>query len=240
MNKIILSFFSLVTVGALWASDGIEITVDGGSDLSSGNGVHEVTTSESGETVVDFHVENNTGASADWKITRLRLNEPQGWSDYVCWGVAGTSGQCYLPSNNNPWNSPQAVTVNNGEAGTLAAHITPGSNETGMFRYYIVADGNYVDSVDVNISKTASIKSTPIAPSFTISPNPASEQVLINVQGAEKSTIKMIDLLGNVVYNEIVYANKGIDVTNFKNGVYFVIIESEGIKPSSKKLVVKH
>ena len=51
----------------------------------------------------------------------------------------------------------------------------------------------------------------------------------------------IVDALGNVVYNEqIANGTKSIDVSNFKNGVYFVIIDPSDAKPVNRKLIIRH
>ena len=50
-----------------------------------------------------------------------------------------------------------------------------------------------------------------------------------------------VDVLGNVVLNETSFnQTKKIDVSNFRNGIYFVKVESEGSKAITRKVVVRH
>jgi hypothetical protein len=57
----------------------------------------------------------------------------------------------------------------------------------------------------------------------------------------EACTIRIVDVLGNEVYNEyITSANKLVNVAEFKTGVYFVLIEPSGSKVINRKLIVKH
>jgi len=57
----------------------------------------------------------------------------------------------------------------------------------------------------------------------------------------ENANIKVVDVLGNTVYNEtITNGSKNVDVSSFKNGVYFVIVEVPGIKPMNRKLIIRH
>jgi hypothetical protein len=60
------------------------------------------------------------------------------------------------------------------------------------------------------------------------------------LNNTEKGLVRVIDLLGNVIYSESIFTSSKINTSDFKNGVYFVTIESEGVKLSSRKLVVRH
>ena len=52
--------------------------------------------------------------------------------------------------------------------------------------------------------------------------------------------LKIVDLLGNTVLTETIDSNSKIDVSEFKNGIYFIIVDAEGVKFANRKLVVKH
>ena len=65
--------------------------------------------------------------------------------------------------------------------------------------------------------------------------------VKIALDGIDNSSVKIVDVLGNVVYNESINnGTKNIDVSNFKNGVYFVLVEASGIKSFNRKLIIRH
>jgi hypothetical protein len=76
--------------------------------------------------------------------------------------------------------------------------------------------------------------------SFTAVPNPASDYVLISTNGIDNATIKIIDILGNSVYSENISTTKKIDVSDYKNGIYFISIESSDSKIVNRRLIVKH
>jgi hypothetical protein len=141
------------------------------------------------------------------------------------------------------WTATNAVVVGDGEGGTLASDITPDPavGATSTYRYYVHEAGQaYEDSIDIEVSFTASIPE--IAPSLTVSvaPNPATEFITVTAAGVEKATIKMVDVLGNVVLKETFISSKKIDVTEFRNGIYFIIVEADGVKPVSRKIIVRH
>ena len=76
--------------------------------------------------------------------------------------------------------------------------------------------------------------------SFSVIPNPASDFIYITLNGAENSSIKIIDILGNNLYFETISTSKKIDISDFKNGIYFISIESSDSKIASRRLIVKH
>ncbi len=185
MKRTLLALCTTIGLAAFTNAQ-IEIYVNGGATDLSG-GLYQTGPVPGGEAVADIHVENHTGVSKDWVVTRLRINEQATWTDYLCWGheTDQFGGTCYsaglMPTN--PWTTPAAVTVGDGEAGIIAAHITPdaGAPAVVTYRYYVSTDGqSYEDSVDIEVSVAASIEE--IAPELTVNvaPNPASDVVSIS------------------------------------------------------------
>lgn len=114
---------------------------------------------------------------------------------------------------------------------------------TGHYRYYIndVATGDYLDSIDLEVNFVLAVAPIKQNATISLSPNPASENVAVSLGSADNGTVRIVDVLGNVVYNETIYSgSKNIDVSNFKNGVYFVIIDPADAKPVNRKLIVRH
>jgi hypothetical protein len=52
--------------------------------------------------------------------------------------------------------------------------------------------------------------------------------------------MRIVDVLGNVVSKETITGTKKIDLSNFRNGVYFITIETSNGKTINRKLIVKH
>jgi hypothetical protein len=194
------------------------------------------------EIVVDVHVANNSGVTRDLTIQRVRINETTGWTDYLCWGhETDPFGICYPSSSANPWTTGAAVPIADGEAGNLAIHIdAAGENGCTVYRYVVMDGSTALDSMDINVCKSVSLDE--IEPfSVSIAPNPANAYVKVKTSGTEESTIKVVDVLGNVVLKETVMgSSKTINTESFRNGVYFVIVESEGQKPINRKVIVRH
>lgn len=236
---------------AVNAQDNIEIYVTGQSTDISG-GTHNVVAPDLNSFDVSFDVHNNTGTTYQWRITRVRMDIPIGWKDGLCWGHATDpfGGTCYSSEQmaGDSWTSPGTANVlfdiADGEYGKMKASIDPDDYVSGTahYRYYITQDGvENMDSVDLIVDFTASIKEVKEEVSVSIAPNPATDYININLTSIDNASVKIVDVLGNVVFKETaIGSTKKIDLTNFKNGVYFVIIESSGLKPITRKVVIRH
>ena len=249
MKKLVLLLF-LFLFGGLNAQDGISIMIDGQATELSG-GVYNVVASSNLSFDVPFDVFNNTGQAHQWRVTRKKISVGAGWTDGLCWGH-GTDpfgGTCFTSGqmNTNPWTTPGSVgvlfTINDGEYGKMKASIDPEDLNTTIshYRYYVSDDGiNYSDSVDLIVDFTAAIKAIKEPFSVTIAPNPASDNLIITPNNSDPVTIKMSDILGNLILKETIYSTKKIDVSDFKSGVYILSFEGSGIKSFSRKVIVRH
>jgi hypothetical protein len=250
MKKVILSLFiAAFSSFSINAQNGIEIMEYGQSVDLSGDTLFVVAPSYD-LFDVEMVVWNNTGSDVSWKIRRLRLDIPAGWGDGCCWGhctdpfggLCFSSGQMDYTDYTMP--NSAYVAILDGECGKLKPQIDPHDFISGQahYRYYLTADGStYVDSIDVKVDFVASVQQQVMElPSMTISPNPAADYAIINVTGIDGATMKIVDVLGNVIAKEAISGTKKLDLNNFRNGVYFVMIEAPGIKTMNRKLIVKH
>ena len=249
----IKSLFLVLTLSIsafTFSQDGIVIHVDGQTTDISGAS-HTVVAPSSTSFDIALDVENNTGAPRAWRVTRLRIDAPAGWTDALCWGHATDpfGGQCYSSGqmNTNPWTTPGTpsvlFTINNGEYGKLKAQVDPadGVYGTAHYRYYISTNGlSFVDSVDVVVDYLAAVKPVKEEVGVNIYPNPTSEYVSIQLAGMDQSTFKLMDAVGNVIMKETIHGSKKINVGDFSNGIYFLIFETSTGKTITKKLVVRH
>lgn len=242
MNKILLStlLFAGLALNAS-AQDQVEIYLQGQStDLSSGNGSVVKSVSTSNEVTTHFEVKNISGSSKTWSMTRYRVDEVANWTDYMCWF------ECYTATamSTNPWETPNEVTLADQEMSLLDTYATPdaGSPGTALYRYYVTdpVSGDFVDSVDVEISFALDVEDISSQVTLTIAPNPASDKIAVKANGTTNAELTIVDVLGNVVYNETITQSKNIDVSEFNNGIYFVRIREEGAKPISRKIIVRH
>jgi hypothetical protein len=53
--------------------------------------------------------------------------------------------------------------------------------------------------------------------------------------------MKVVDVLGNVVMTDVITdGTETINIDDFKNGVYFIQVESSETKLMTRKLIVRH
>jgi len=249
MKRILLSTLSFVILSTVSAQ--VEITVDGtGPDVSGTTVVVNVDASTEFPYDEHFIVTNSTGSDAQWRITRVKQSVPAGWSDLVCWPP-----QCFIPSSDlyvtpNSGGTPAPTIVNgtsqttNGELAELKPKITPdmSSNSSATYMYYITdLSGNYVDSVGLQLNFTLGIEEQAPSLSVNVAPNPASDYIKVKAEGVHGATAKIMDVLGNIVMKEtIIGSSKTIDVSKFRNGIYFIVVEAPGAKTVNRKVIVRH
>jgi len=218
------------------------------SEENISGGSYEFTASNSNAVDVPLEIKNMGSSDADWRITRLRINVPAGWSDLICWGHSTDAfgGTCFSSSQmlGNPWTTPVSsnFTVSPNEYGKLKVTINPeeGAIGLGHYRYYVSNDGvNFIDSVDIKFDYSLSVQEVePIQ--VSIVPNPASDFIQINLSGAVTAQMKMVDVLGSEVLNQTVMSTATFDISNFRNGVYIMTFNAPGSKSIVRKVIVKH
>jgi hypothetical protein len=154
-----------------------------------------------------------------------------------------SAGQ-YLISMGN-FDDTKIFTFNAGEGdddvGTLC-YGPFGANDA--VDWYIGWD--FSPAIGMNFGASSSINEVSAADQLVVSPNPANEQLSINLTLARPSsmTISMIDINGKVVFNRTVEANligykDVLPLTDFANGVYTVNVTSSN-GSSSQKVVIAH
>ena len=247
MKKIVLSIIAIATFSTI-ASAQIKIYEEGSTTDVSGGEV-AINAWQGTEVHTAFHIVNSTGAAHTWNVTRVKLNSiPSTWSDYLCWGPQGGFGNCYPASGmtTTSWTTPSAdaPTIAVGDSALLSTYITPDFSANGneTYRYYVGTDQNpTMDSVDVRVFFTLGLNEVTPQLSINIAPNPSNDYFVVSAEGSEASSIKIVDVLGNVILSEQMNtASKKVEVSSFRNGVYFVIIESNTAKPVTKRIVVRH
>lgn len=194
-------------------------------------------------------VTNESGADASWRITRVKQSVPATWTDQICWPPScfPTSGDVYITPNTSGNPAPIVLNASNmttdGYLAEIKPTITPdlAFSSTSLYMYYVTdLSGNYVDSVGIEVNFSLGIEDVAPLVQVDVSPNPANELLTISVQGVIDASVQIFDVLGNEVYNGLVTESKLINVSSFNNGVYFLNVQSEGINPINKKIVVKH
>ncbi len=250
MKRTLLAAATFFVLGGLNAQ--MEILHDGtGPDVSGTIIEMNVTQFTPTPYQPKFYINNISGADQQWRVTRVKQSVPAAWTDFICWPP-----QCYPGGSNDIYTTPStqanpAPTIVNGTYTTtlgataeMKGQIFPNGQNTGvgLYMYYISdANGVYLDSVGVRINYALGVNENTTEAKLSISPNPASNYINIETEGLETGTIQIIDVLGNSVLKETISgSSKTIDLTSFRNGIYFVRLESEKFKATTRKIVVKH
>ena len=242
-----LAFF--IYVFEIIAQNTISIEIPGTNTDISGQ-THEVALTTTDPVEVSFDLINNTGSTHQWRITRDKISVPTTWSDFLCWGHCTDQfgGTCYAANVSDPWTTPANPSVlfdiNNSECGKLKVTVNPydwNTNGQAHYRYYLSDDGtNFSDSVDLVLSYTAALKPVKEEISVNIGPNPAADYVQITMNGVESANLKIMDALGTTISKEAIFSSKKINVSDLRNGVYFVVIEIPGSKTITRKVIIRH
>lgn len=241
MNKKILSLLAgTFLFGATYAQNH-EITVLGGNGQDIVNTVMTVEITTNDYIYMDWNVKNVSGLTVQSIVARRVIDPVTGWTDQVCYGNA-SGGTCVDPPSND-WvmNSSDAVTLADNETALANLKIHPDAPDNSHYRYYFgTPQDPYQDSVDVFVKNVLAVKELKKNISLTVSPNPASDFLSVKVPGVDKGTLKVVDVLGNVIMIENFSGSKTINTSSFKNGVYFVSITGEGFTSVTRKVVVRH
>lgn len=254
MKKFILGAIAIFSLANLNAQ--FEIRLDGdGSDISGTTIDIQVTPGQNKE--VHLWVLNTGNSNEAVYITRVREEIPSGWlsGETMCWPPScyswGSSGNTKTtPTATAPIvttgaynNDTLMSTTAGGPFAEIKSGIMPDASATGsaLFTYYLTgSNGTYLDSVSVRYNTvTASIKETPKI-NVSVSPNPASSNLTVDFEGANSANLKMVDVLGNIVLKKSISGKENVNVSNFRNGIYFVTLEAEGRKPMVRKVIVRH
>ena len=241
MKKLVLSIVLFITFAGTSLAQGVTIYIDGqSSDVSGTTYNYNLAEDAWNYHVIDFIVNNETGVNQDWIITRSNISQPGDWSNYLCWGLNGGVGLCYPVSSNAIWSSGSEQILAD-SSGRLSTYVNSPSGGSATYRYYVSNDGvTFLDSVDLMITNVLSVDELKTL-SVSVAPNPSSDYININTTGVNNASLKMVDVLGNVVLSETIYGNsKKIDVNKFRNGIYFLTVESEGVKTVTRKIIVRH
>lgn len=212
------------------------VPVSGGSDLVG----TEITFDISGSSEIHFtwNVKNVSGAPIQAEVARRVLIEgAPSWEDVVCFGVT-----CYPASSSANWTGSQPVSLNHNETALADLKIYPnGGPANALYRYYFGSSNNpYMDSVDVRVRNVLSVKEPKKTLSLSVAPNPANDYLTIKAPVTDNASIKVVDVLGNVILMESFNGSKTINTAAYRNGVYFVILSGEGLNGITRKVVVKH
>lgn len=105
--------------------------------------------------------------------------------------------------------------------------LAPAMGEPAFGLYVALPAGGNL--IPLPVSSASSVSET-YSPDFSVYPNPASDELVINASGEEVSTIEMIDVTGRVVYSQNNSSTDLIRVNTsaFASGIYTVRVTTAG------------
>lgn len=241
-----LFLFSLGLISTSYGQGQFEFYVHGDqSQTNYSGGTYQIHALGETDQYTKIDVVNKTGTDDSYVIGRRRLTpSAPSWTDFMCWGGSAGGGLCIdAPIMDQDYFQMQnsAVPLANDSMGLLESHIEPNFGDAGTYtyRYYVGTLNNYyIDSMDVEVTITPLSVPEPVL-TIGIHPNPASEFVYVQADGYETAEIKVVDVLGNNVLTTTVSGTTKIDVSEFRNGIYFVTVSAEG-NHVSRKVIVRH
>jgi hypothetical protein len=246
MNKLILTIATFLTLGFTASAqnyaiyEGLNSTTD-----ISGTTVQVQVGSSTYEGF--FFGKNLTGSPIEVKIRRVALiTPPAAVTEQVCSGPIPDPtaiGNCFdIAAGNTNWLSPNSFIIDDANKANIEVHVSPNGSMGMVHNRYYMEDlsGNKLDSIDLKIGNFASIKDVKPSVTFNVYPNPADDLLTLNVQGSSENTVKIVDVLGNVVMEDKMNTSKKIDVRDLKNGVYILTVYANGSLLQTRRVVVRH
>jgi hypothetical protein len=76
--------------------------------------------------------------------------------------------------------------------------------------------------------------------SVSIVPNPATDYIQISMTGIENASLKVVDVFGSTIMKENIGSSKKINVSDFNNGIYFLVFDVPGKKSFTRKVIIRH
>lgn len=246
MKKNILSFIAFISLGLAANAQTFEI-YEGTTSTTDISGTTVYANITSDEYEGHFYVKNISGSPINTQIRRVNKVTTTPSVKYgVCWGATSINnpavGICYPPENSQSFTTPSGATLDGSNVGYMVADVQfDNVNEPVHVRYYVEdINGVKYDSLDLVITTTLGTKEIKNTVSINAYPNPANDVINLAVQGSTDNSMKMIDVLGNVIVEEKFGTSKKLDVSQFKNGVYILTVYSNGKLVQTKRVVVRH
>ncbi len=204
------------------------------------------------EEEVFFNVFNATGSPMQLDMVREEIATIPRSGDYFMWNGTTTSetkaGVSSVVAANNPASVDPRMVAN--EDFSIKLYLQADSaGGTAIYRYSFtdVNDPSRTNSFIVKwvVDKVTSLQEIERASNFSISPNPAEFSTTLNFESSmnfDRQEIQMFNILGEQVYStSLQRGTKSFDlnVERFPKGIYFININANGSRVSSKKMIVK-
>ena len=183
------------------------------------------------ECISKLFVENVTGQDLEVFISRNQV--PGTTRNYMCWSA------CHSPSDGmtSTMLVPANRTVDN-----FSGHIlSMPADSTVVINYCFNLLNTPNQSVCVDVLYTSSSDylgaETVSQSTFSVYPNPASDDLTVNFEGAEFAEFILYDVLGNQVYARQITNATTLNLTHFKPGLYFCVLTIGGARLQKKLFI---
>ena len=190
---------------------------------------------------------NLTQTAQNWTISRRKIGVDASWSDYLFFVETndpfGGVVIDHSTMDTNLWLATASTEIPISISGSLdlSPGIHPNSNTggCGTYRYYLgTAADPFQDSVDIQVCNTLGTDNLNEIDA-NIYPNPSSSQLNVEADLID-ATIAITDLSGRSLLVEPFNNETNLNVAELKDGVYFVIIEKQGVSTIKEKIIVQH
>jgi aminopeptidase N len=104
------------------------------------------------------------------------------------------------------------------------------------FNWIINSNGTIQKDLSLNLANVENLESKEV---IEISPNPAKDIVLINLNSSENFNLKVLDTKGKICFEKSVKSFEKIDVSNFDSGLYLFQFTSPSGDLISRKIIRK-
>jgi hypothetical protein len=154
-----------------------------------------------------------------------------GGSQVQTWTVAGYVGMsgkvdANITAGSDVFTVNQSVTTFSSDSATFTITFTPGINSTGIFRGTLECDCHRTYELVGTVAASGVANSLPSNVSFTITPNPATDNINLLSSGVRTAEIGIYDLLGNEIASSKTTTWKW-DASRIAPGTYGIRITGE-------------
>ena len=145
---------------------------------------------------------------------------------------------CYSPSGSD-FTTPIATVLGSGEITILKSSFLFSNTNTSIYvRYYALDENlNMIDSVDFSLNNATGINQKFNPSEIVISSLQNNSEIFVsNTSNYLKLNLKIYDILGNLISEEILMNKNSTISTHLPNGVFFVAVDYNGQILKSKKI----
>lgn len=191
----------------------------------------------------DFHITNVSGVDKEIKVRKTELDVISGSLNYFCWVL------CYPPTTITSSESFLLASgdTTHGTENLVCDYMPYGNVGTSTIIYTIYNVSDFQDQVSITVNFTYDIVSS--TPSISKKeffskpyPNPTNNFINLNYSLSNNSNkIVICDILGNVVYSQILSNSEGIfryNTQKLTKGIYFCSLFENNIPKETYRFVV--